>query len=499
MQQPAAVNVKVRAVAKSLLWLYGETFPTPTPGAPTPNEQARHTGRSLRADGPAASLADTMTESVGQTYQNPAGLAEVLAMQGMYQPIYGHPDLGDSARAELLRRNCRFVADHYADVPNKQQIRIIDIGCNAGFTTLTLAETFPSVIGYEILPDHLKLCRELAAEAGSPATFKGDDIFADDPWITEVNNIDCALLFNVVHQLIIHRGLAWTQMAIARLVDQVDVLFIELARREEYPQGSLPENPADALRLCTDAELTLMADTPRPLYKVTRRTASVGYLRIEPERIRHTSSPRAFHSRKYYWGANSFMKLYRLSERQVDTNYWCEVHALNALQGQAFAPQIKSWARQGNTVAILMERIDGPTLLELLPTLSGADKLRYSRQILELHAATFPLIGYHNDISAHNLIVRDGNLILVDYEQAVKFPIVDPFAALLWTLTDIWLGAAASYKHDAISGLLGATKPRAAAEFYPPVVSPLDAITESAHAATDWGDFVKVWSARALF
>jgi SAM-dependent methyltransferase len=427
--------------------------------------------------------------------QKPAGLAEVLAIQGTYQPIYGHPDLGDSARAELLRRNCRFVADHYAATKRKQQVRIIDIGCNAGFTTLTLAETFPSIVGYEILPDHLKLCRYLAAETGSPATFQGDDIFAADTWVTETENIDCALLFNVIHQLIIHRGLPWTQMVIARLVNQVDVLFIELARRDEYPKHSLPADPAEALKLCTDAEITPLADTPRPLYKVTRRTATVGHLRIQPQRIDHSGNPHAFISRKYYWGVDTFMKVYRLNKRQLDTNYWIEVRAMEALQEEPYCPRIINWTTYNNATAILMERVDGPTLLERLPHLTGAEKLRYSSQILKLHASTFPKIGYHNDISPHNLIIRDGQLVLVDYEQSIQLPIVDPYAALLWTLTDIWLGADMSYKKDAITSLSGAGR-RAPPSLYPSVVSPLEAITESAHASTAWGAFVEEWAGR---
>lgn len=430
------------------------------------------------------------------SFESISAFAKVRAIQGPYQPFYGRDDDGQSPRADLLRRNCQFVVDHYADAPQKQQVRIIDIGCNAGFTTLTLAETFPSIVGYEISDLHLTVCRELAAAARSPATFKGVDIFATDVWETEVENIDCALLFNVIHQLIFSRGLAFTQTLIGRLVRQVDVLFIELARREDYPNNPLPADPAEALAGCVDADIVLLADNPRPLYKITRKTASVGHLRIRPERIVHSGKPESFLSRKFYFGENTFMKVFRLNKQHPATNFNVEVDALRKLLGVPFSPQILDWAKDHNTAAILMQRINGPLLKDVLPNLTVAEKRHYARCILELHAQTHPAVGYHNDISAHNLIVKDGALYLIDYEQSLSNPLMDPYAALLWSLTDIWEGSAVSYKRNAIGKLLQARVSRAPLELYPEVLPPLADITVAAHESTDWLTFVKEWAAK---
>lgn len=77
----------------------------------------------------------------------------------------------------------------------------------------------------------------------------------------------------------------------------------------------------------------------------------------------------------------------------------------------------------------------------------------------------------------------------------VAKPVIDPFAALLWTLTDIWLGEPLSYA----SGVYPALKQiaptgHADLSLYPAVLPALAAFSADARAAADWGAFLRKWS-----
>src|SRR5687768_447204 len=91
--------------------------------------------------------------------------------QGTYQPVYGIDSDQDSPRRDLLLQNCDFVERHFSSIQRKQQVRILDVGSNAGFVTFTLAKTFPQTLGVEINPAALGLCTLLAQKNKSPARF----------------------------------------------------------------------------------------------------------------------------------------------------------------------------------------------------------------------------------------------------------------------------------------------------------------------------------------
>ena len=68
--------------------------------------------------------------------------ADIQGSQSQYQPVFGFNEVfPPGPRSAHLSQTCELVAHHYAAVKRKQHIRILDVGCNTGFVTLTLAKT----------------------------------------------------------------------------------------------------------------------------------------------------------------------------------------------------------------------------------------------------------------------------------------------------------------------------------------------------------------------
>ena len=275
--------------------------------------------------------------------------ARIELIQPHYHPIYGIDDLAQkSYRRELLLRNVDFVAAHFSDVPRKSQIRVLDVGCNLGFVAMKLAEAIPNVVGIDLMEEHLKICRDLAAFTGSSARFfKSDIVELLTTSNTEFNNVDAILLLNVVHQIIFRHGLPKTQVLLAKLANSVDVMFIELAKREDYKSHKkdhlLPWEPDEVFSLCSNSEISLLAAEPRPLYQVRRKRLRIGSIEIEPTSIRFSENSHTAISRKYYVGSDTFLKLYRLNRHHGPRAFHNEVQSLLKLTGAGICPEILDW------------------------------------------------------------------------------------------------------------------------------------------------------------
>jgi SAM-dependent methyltransferase len=426
------------------------------------------------------------------------------------QPIYGFLDEFPGKRTAHLERSVGIVHDSLRDIGPKHQVRILDVGCNCGYVTLRLAETFPSVVGLDISRRDLQLCRLLAAHAGSPARFYADDVLAiADSEQGDMENADVVLLYNVVHQFIFHHGLEKTKALLARLASGVDTVIVELALKADYvrhgKQHLFPENPEDVLTDCTDVEIEKLHDQPRPVYRLRRKVVRIGPLEIRPERIVYSHHPNALVSRKYYTGGGRFLKLFRFTQRQGPKSTEREVQALKALQHAKVVPRLLGHVVGRNSGAVLMSDVGGEPLGRRLqhPTrhqITPAVRMRLSGQYLEIAKTVHDAFGYHNDLQLHNLLAsKDGSLMLVDFEQAAAEPTNDPFGLLLWSLFDLW-GGRDNNRSTAIRNLRLAKRgllpagdhlyPDYSALKLPPQVRGL---VEAAAKGGDWGAFLDEW------
>jgi SAM-dependent methyltransferase len=403
-------------------------------------------------------------------------LNKIKKLQGNYHPIY---DLGaeyeQSPRLENLIFNCEIIRAEFSQVLRKDQVRILDVGCNLGYVSFNLAAAGFNAVGVDIDPANIRFCQTLARYNGSSARFEAMDFFGvaesrDADW----ENLDCLLLLNVVHQLIFSQGLHYATMMLGRLAKRVDVVFIELARKAEYMSHGkdhlLPDDPAAVLSACRDCEVKLIKHHGRPLYRVSRLTSRVGFLYVQPKKISFSESAAHGISRKYYKGNGRFLKLLRFTDSQTRQPYDGEVSGLLALQGTGLAPTIIDWFATPTFGALLMEKIEGAELRTCLTKFSRGSKLyRFIEQYLSIGAALAQRKLYHNDLAPHNIFVlSDSSLCATDFDQTDTTCYIDPFAVMLWTVFDIIAGQDESYRRQIYPKLHdpgGIT--RASLTFYP--------------------------------
>ncbi|TPG39913.1 methyltransferase domain-containing protein [Roseomonas nepalensis] len=427
--------------------------------------------------------------------------------QPQYHPIYGFSESMPSYRINLLERNCNFVRSHFENVIQKRQIRILDVGCNCGFASFSLSETLPNVVGLEIMPDHLDLCRMLASYNNSTARFYDCNIVdVIEQGEDDLESVDAVLLFNVVHQLIFRYGLSYTKAFMARLVSRVDVVFVELAKREDYISHGkdhlLPWEPDEVFADCNDLEVTRLTSEPRPLYLLRRKRARFGSIEIEPTQIGFSDNFEEKISRKYYTGGKDFVKLYRFNDYQGPGDFRNEVKALLRMRDSGFAPVITDWLATPSFAAVKMSAVRGTMLREALPRFkTDTDRRRAALEILRIAHATQRRVGYHNDMAPHNLIVAaDGRIVLVDFEQATAAPVIDPFGVLLWTLHDLWVGRPVSYEKSVFKSLwLEAGQSRSNPANYPEfgqvsLDETMSALVSDARIAETWDGFLNTWT-----
>lgn len=518
-------RIRTRA---SALWRRGAAAPQEVTmaGAAPASQPARSRSALSVTDGlpgePAPTLGAMFAAEPHRTTQAPEWLDQEICklahrieeLQPGYQPVYGFSNEFPGKRAQHLERNVAIVHEQLKDVSSRHQVRILDVGCNSGYVALRLAETYPNVVGLEIAQDNLQLCRLLAVRAGSSARFFSDNvlhILESDQG--DLAHVDVVLLYNIVHQFIFNHGLENTQAALARMARSVDTVIVELAQREDYVRHGkdhlLPEDPAEALARCEDVEITRLHDRPRPVYRLRRKTARFGSVEIRPERIDFSLNPNARVSRKYYSGEGKFLKLYRFTETGAPEMFAREVAALSKLQHSDRVPRLLGSEASAHFGALLMSQVNGDRLVPLLYNpkkypMGPADRLRLTRQYLEICRVVQQAIGYQNDLQAHNLLVQpDGHLVLVDFEQAGSEPTNDPFGLLLWSVFDFW-GGRDKGRPEAIRSLRCAldNEPDAPGRSIYPDFSALElpplvaTMVEEAARGDDWGLFVERWEQR---
>lgn len=382
-----------------------------------------------------------------------AATAPVIAAQQSYQPFYGISDPKHSAREALLRASCDLLTQEFAHVQRKSQIRILDVGCNAGFASFVLAETFPNTIGFDVNSDNVALCRALKAHSGSPAMFfQADLLKIAETSAKDFEALDAVLFLNVIHQLIFAKGIPYVKTMLATLSRHVDLIVVELSRPAEYvPFGKdhlLPLDPAEILEECRDATITLIKDGKRPVYTIRRRALEVDGLHVPYSKVHYSLHDKARVNRKYYYGSDSFTKVIRYTALQSRDKLQSELHGLRALAGQDIAPAIRSWDDDGVTAGrVVQERLYGPMLSETLGSLTPANKQAVLREVIRIGAALAEKRLCQNDFSTHNFVyMTDGSLRLVDFELAGARFLRDPFALFLWIANDVMVGTQEFYK-----------------------------------------------------
>jgi hypothetical protein len=289
-----------------------------------------------------------------------------------------------------------------------------------------------------------------------------------------------------------------------KIVQSVDVVFVELATRDQYvPHNKdhlLPVKAEEVLKKCSDCNIRLVRVSPRPLYVIQRRSMPLEADRFAFESVEFSGNEDPYISRKYYKNGSEFLKVYRFTPKQVPIAFHAEIKGLLALQGTNVCPEIIDWGKDQYTGYIRTERIYGQTLADQLGRYDT--KPKRNKIVAELLRLAYELVraGIHqNDFSAHNIFVTsDGSLRLIDFEQARSRPLYDPFAFLLWLISDVHTGRPDWYQKCVVEKLVLSGAARADPELYPDRKELAEAglnreFIEAAFSSNDWARFVGEW------
>ena len=390
-----------------------------------------------------------------------AAAAPVIAAQQSYQPLYGLGATEQSPREALLRESCTLLQREFSHVLRKNQIRILDVGCNAGFASFVLAETFPNVIGLDVNRDNIALCHALKVHSGSPAMFFEADllqIVETDPKSFEA--LDAVMFLNVIHQLIFAKGIPYVKAMLGTLSRHVDLIVVELSRPAEYvPFGKdhlLPLDPAEILEDCSDATITLVKDGKRPVYTIRRRALEINGLRVPYSRVNYSLHETARINRKYYFGNDSFTKVIRYTALQSPASLRLEIQGLEAMAGTDVAPTLRAWDDDGKTAGrVTMQRFYGGLLSDRLSILTQGQKQKALREVVRIGAALAKQNLCQNDFSVHNFFcMTDGSLRMIDFELTMNHFLRDPFALFLWIANEVMAGVQEFYRDHSPDALV---------------------------------------------
>ncbi len=384
----------------------------------------------------------------------------------LYQPVYGIAvDHGGPVQRDCLSR-CRLVERSLEGLP-LDKMSVLDVGCNMGYVTFHMAHVFSRATGLEYDEVLHEYCEELGSVLGSRATFRRVDFF--EQYRTLAGSHDVCLLFSVIHYLVASRGLEAAQAVLADIVSCFDFTIIELSSRRDY--SYMPDDPALLLAGLGGVHVTFLGTSEkndRPIYLLRRDVLAVGERRLPVEQALYCAPLESACSRLYFSGALA-LKCFPGEFGDNEAKWRHERAAYEALAGLPFVPVLHEAGQTHGTRWILLERKPGHFLNNLYSlgvprVFAGArDKASLACQLL---LALREMLGrglYWNDLSAHNVLVRDGRIGLIDFAEAGAQEMNDHLAMLTWLLHDLQVEKPVSYENGVYGALHAAGTDRARA------------------------------------
>lgn len=353
-------------------------------------------------------------------------------LPGLYQPIYGHPEFDGMAQ-----RNCRDRLEHICKVYDalekelQRPLRVLDLGCNQGFISFTLAARGGAVTGIEVDETRVKFCNLLAEEnPGLKIKFLRARIEDFVPAV-QPNEYDLVIAMSVLHYPCMQYGWQKVQAMLSDLAKKVNGAIFELALNTEPHNwyGRLPGNFFELIAgfsfartmACITHSKTSGA-MKRPLCFASSRYAyleSSGMLKIDS--VKYHSGVH-INGRMYFHCGDKFVKVGLVMDYVTFERYQKEIRFLKKFGGQNSLPKLYETCVEPDDTGIyrffiVTDKIFGVTLSEKIKNLSREERFEILKKVLR-DLAFFEENGYRNfDIHLGNFLYTDsGKVIPVDYE-----------------------------------------------------------------------------------
>ena len=346
-----------------------------------------------------------------------------------YQPIYKHPELYEKT-VRVCEDRLIYIKEVYNKLSKKlgRPLNVLDLGCNLGYISLSLAEIGAKVNAVDFDSNSIKICNLLVQENPNyDITFQVNRIENVIDKLEE-NQYDIVLGLSVFHHLCNQYGWQAVSERINTLAEKVKVGIFELALKEENPQSNaaLPDNCRDLLKGFECIRLLSYNDTHLPNIKRPLLFASSKYVLSEKLGLLLIDSCKNswIYQRKFYFCDDFFVK-YQYTKNDDDSRYYLELrkeieflseNKLDTGGGIQSFPKLSSVEQNEDEIWIIRDKIPGVPLGEKIENGENFDAWDIIRQTLSLMVDLEKEGFYYKDLHVYNVLINaEDKVILIDY------------------------------------------------------------------------------------
>jgi SAM-dependent methyltransferase len=171
-------------------------------------------------------------------------LSEAYAKIDPYQPLYGAP-----LEVHVLRKTqdrCEAISRYFGS--KLKGLRILDIGCNAGYVAFYLADNGAKVTAWDYDAKNIAVCNLVKQMNGIDVTFALQQFDLDTIQNLPAGQFDVACILSVLHWTVDESGLEYVQDCLVALFEKIPTLVVELALKDEVKNIDIYEHaPENAL------------------------------------------------------------------------------------------------------------------------------------------------------------------------------------------------------------------------------------------------------------
>jgi 2-polyprenyl-3-methyl-5-hydroxy-6-metoxy-1,4-benzoquinol methylase len=337
------------------------------------------------------------------------------------QPIYGVPGTFFSTKSEMSCSERAKIVEKYFN-GNVNNIRILDTASSLGYFCFYLADRGAFTEGWDSLELNVYVANLTKEINGISTTrFFCRRFDADSIKYISCDYYDCVLLFDVLHQTAQQYGLEYSRQLIKSLADKIPVLIVEFKKPKkeiEYGQtGNMQNNDLDFFSILVDYKIDKLgeftipdSDTVDSIYAVSQKYIDVNnhkYLISETLYHAHKDLTLPMPQRRFYLSNSFFIKQYFLNNPENFKQIINEINILHLLENTKISniTRLIDYELEKNSVTLVLNRINGSLLYEVLDRLSELDKLNICHKILAILCDLELLKIFHNDIRSWNIII----------------------------------------------------------------------------------------------
>ncbi len=374
-----------------------------------------------------------------------------------YQPVYGLPPaLFETNPKRTCLERAQAIERYFGN--DLRGLRVLDIGSSLGYFCFFLADRGALTEGWDF---NFKNCQvsNLAKKVNGIEAARFHFRALDSQTVEQIpyDTFDCVLGLSVFHHVALYNGFDYAQDLLARLLDRVPILIIEMANKSEDVGSEWKEFlPQDEMEFfarvkdCTIETLgafdTHLSETKRTMYVVKRKLVTVNSHRYSVDReLYRPHKEFAFSAmeRRYFLTKDHFVKAYGMDDRNNFRQIINEINILHCIEdaGIKRVCRLVDYELGTRRVSLVLSRVSGSLLSETLDSLSFEARDKAAGQVLEILTELERAKIFHNDIRSWNVMIDEqGGPFLIDFGLSSFIERENNLIAFAWLVDSLITG-----------------------------------------------------------